>query len=179
MSPDPERIVPLDKFDDAAIANLRRADKAAILAQARGLLRWLQDGNWPPALPIAQVLDRYTNDIQEELREILRGDDGEWKYWCIIWLIRYLDAPALAPALLRELRRIADLPSRGPNEHEPIEEARDAWAQWVAKGTAGYAARLPRASPARSLHGRPPGRSLRKRGPGRALPYSDISSACL
>ncbi|WP_400191435.1 DUF5071 domain-containing protein [Hymenobacter sp. B81] len=130
---DPQRIVPVDKYDDLAVENLRRADKAAVLAQAGPLLHWLQDGNWPVAMELSVILNDYTNDLVPELLDILRGTDGDWKYWCVIWLIRFTTAPRLAPELLIELRRIADLSSRGEQELEPIEEAQEVWEEWMAK----------------------------------------------
>lgn len=133
--PDLGRIVPVNKFDDAAVENLRRADKAAVVAQAGPLLEWLQDGNWPVAQEMSVILNDYTNDIKDALLEVLRGDDGDWKYWCIIWVIRFTTAPRLDDELLTELRRIAELPSRGEQEHEPIAEAREVWEEWSAKNT--------------------------------------------
>jgi Domain of unknown function (DUF5071) len=129
---DPQRIVPVNRFDDEAVDNLRRADKAAVLAQARPLLQWLQDINWPVAGDVAEVLRPYANDLKAELLEILRGDDGVWKYWCIGCLIDMAPVPRLDDELLAELRRLADLPSRGEQEHEPIDEAQAVWEKWTA-----------------------------------------------
>ncbi|RTQ48840.1 DUF5071 domain-containing protein [Hymenobacter gummosus] len=133
---DPQRIVPVNRLDDAAAANLRRADKAAVLAQAGPLLQWLQDINWPVAAEVAEVLRPYTNDIKDELLEVLRGDDDAWKYWCIIYLIRNAPVPRLHDELLAELRRLVERPAPGEPEEGVTRVAKAVWEEWTAKHAA-------------------------------------------
>ena len=47
------------------------------------LLEWLQDGNWPGAIEIAEFLAARPLTVLPRIREILRHDDNIWKYWLI------------------------------------------------------------------------------------------------
>ena len=47
------------------------------------LLMWLQDYNWPVAIPIAHHLQKMLPDILPELMPILEGNDSTWKYWIL------------------------------------------------------------------------------------------------
>lgn len=130
---DPRRIVPAHKTDLEAVQNLQRANAAAIIAQAGPLLEWTQDGNWPVGWDISPVLRPYVNDIVPELVEILRGNEDSWREYCISEIIRPSPVTRLAPALLTELRRIADFPQDERHKWEPIDLAQEVWEEWIAK----------------------------------------------
>ena len=80
-------IVPKHKDDFTAVERLKSASASSVVAVAKSLLEWIQDGNWPIAKEVAEILSAYTNSIKVELLEILKGRDDIWKYGCISGII--------------------------------------------------------------------------------------------
>jgi len=66
-------------------------DKAAY-----ALLNWFQDQNWPGAPKARDYLVKNASLILPRVKPILHGNDGCWKYWLIIGLIRDLPPDMLA-----------------------------------------------------------------------------------
>ena len=98
---------PQDKFDCAAVARLAELPPDAITPLLPELLTWLQDANWPVALPLAAFLRPWQAQLDETIAAVLRGKDEEWK---TALLTQLLDARAGA-ATLREVERIAQSPT--------------------------------------------------------------------
>lgn len=100
-------LLPQDKFDCAAVARLAELPPDAIAPLLPELLTWLQDANWPVALPLAAFLRPWQAQLDETIAAVLRGKDEEWK---TALLTQLLDARAGA-ATLREVARIAQFPT--------------------------------------------------------------------
>ncbi len=88
------------------------------------LLSWLQDINWPIALPICLKLRGLGAEILPYLREIISGDDYIWQYWLILYLVAYLE-PDVRQALKADVEASI---ARNPNlaQEEGLVEA---WAE--------------------------------------------------
>ena len=82
--------IPIDKFDVCAAERANEIGFPDLNKLIPDLLVWLQDANWPVAGPVARVLSKAGPEIAPHLREILTGDDDEWKYWTVDLLIRNL-----------------------------------------------------------------------------------------
>lgn len=122
------RIIPAEKDDQDAIQNLRAASKEQILAAAKELVEWTEDYNWPVAKHVCEVLSPYVNQLQDHLLPILRGNDENWKVWCIRFLLGDAPVPRLDPVYLAELERMV------AEEGEWVAEtAREVLAAWRAK----------------------------------------------
>ena len=106
----PVRLVPADKHDLEACARLEAAPDAEVERCLPALLEWLQDINWPVALPIVRRLGRLGGRLADPLRPILDGADGMWKYWLLTHLVPEA-GPELAGALAGEIRRLAAAPT--------------------------------------------------------------------
>jgi hypothetical protein len=103
-------VLPRDKFDISAVQQLSQAEPSEIEKLAPQLLEWLQDANWPIAVPMANMLVTYQNNILSEVSVVLRGEDPIWKYWCIELLVKKLNSKCIM-ALKSDLENLANNPS--------------------------------------------------------------------
>ena len=79
-----QALIPKDKFDIETVKKLSNYSIKEIQPIIPELLEWLQDGNWPVSKPIADFLIPFTEDISLEILQILKGNDGMWKYWILL-----------------------------------------------------------------------------------------------
>lgn len=124
------QLVPAYKDDQEAIVNLQAASQEQVLAVAKELLEWVEDGNWPVSYPIGKVLSQYVNQLQDELLPILRGSDAIWKMWCIRFILEETQVTRLDQQYLLELERIAKYPTSNEEAEGAAEAAQDALASW-------------------------------------------------
>eukprot|EP01064_Diplonema_japonicum_P004928 TRINITY_DN13265_c0_g1_i1.p2 TRINITY_DN13265_c0_g1~~TRINITY_DN13265_c0_g1_i1.p2 ORF type:complete len:131 (+),score=27.44 TRINITY_DN13265_c0_g1_i1:52-444(+) len=92
------KIVPENKHDDVACANLLRAGDEEVLEKIDELLEWQQDMNWPVAAEVCSRLSRLGVKLQAAVQRVLETDDGMWKYFLLTNLI-----PTAGPDLIRSL----------------------------------------------------------------------------
>lgn len=116
---DVKQLIPKDKHDHKVIAGLKALSFEQLEPIVPELLEWLQDANWPIAGSVADILEPFVDRIIPEIIKILRTDDGLWKLWVLVLLIRY----TTNPLLLIEIERIAKFPSRDEIEDEVNLEA--------------------------------------------------------
>ncbi|NLI75013.1 MAG: DUF5071 domain-containing protein [Candidatus Riflebacteria bacterium] len=109
--------MPADKHDLDACARLEAATDAQVVRCLPALLEWLQDINWPVALPIVRRLGRLGVQLAEPLRPILQGADGMWKYWLLAHLVPEAGSE-LVRALAGEIRRLAADPTPDDRQAE-------------------------------------------------------------
>jgi HEAT repeat protein len=98
----------------------------------RELLAWLQDCNWPVAHAIAPFLASAGEPVVPLIREVLRGDDDIWKYWCLGRVVMGFRKD-VAEQLRPDLRRLAFHPSLGEQREGVGEQAKAALA-WLDEG---------------------------------------------
>jgi hypothetical protein len=123
-------LIPIHKDDQKAIKNLQAASPEQVLAVAKELLEWLEDGNWPVSYSIGKVLSQYTNQLQDELLPILRGHDAIWKMWCIRFLLEEAPVAQLDQKYLIEVERIATYPTANEVAEGTAEVAQEALVYW-------------------------------------------------
>ena len=99
------RLVPKDKFDDEACANLQAASDEELRPYIADLLECLQDLNWPIAGPVAERLSTLGTELTEPVLHILNSDDEMWKYWIIAHFL-YLVNDEVFQALRFKLKSI-------------------------------------------------------------------------
>ena len=92
--------------------------------EIRALLTWVQDINWPVALPIIEVLSEYGADLVEPITEVLQGNDEAWKYYLIVYLIPRIEMSAVKE-LEPEILRIALFPTKAELSEEVNEVAEE------------------------------------------------------
>lgn len=80
-------MLPTDKFDIAAVENLKRASTAEALPLLPQMLKWIQDVNWPVAEPMLDILLAYPTEITPHVEAVLIGDDDEWIYNCLTMIV--------------------------------------------------------------------------------------------
>lgn len=81
-------IVPKASDDVEAINSLINSSDEEVEFVIHDLLEWLQDMNWPVAIPITEKISKLKASVlQDPLKEILQGSDGIWKYWILTMLI--------------------------------------------------------------------------------------------
>lgn len=66
-----------------AVVHLNSVSNADLKPYLIELLEWVQDINWPVALPIAERLADCGTEIVDPLEQILQSDDATWKYWVL------------------------------------------------------------------------------------------------
>lgn len=126
------QLVPRHKDDQEALANLQAASQEQVLAAAKELLEWVEDGNWPVSYPVGKVLSQYVNQLQDELLPILRGRDAIWKMWCIRFILEESPVAQLDQQYLIEVERIATYPTSNEEVEGAAEAAQEALAYWRA-----------------------------------------------
>ena len=105
-----EQCIPKDKLDTRAVQFAETVGYPALNPVLPQLLEWLQDLNWPVALPVAHLLTRAGLEIVPPLRQILASNDSIWKYWILTALVPSLRRE-VREALRSEITRIADNPT--------------------------------------------------------------------
>ncbi|MCS7074116.1 MAG: DUF5071 domain-containing protein [Bacteroidia bacterium] len=116
---DIRQLIPKHKDDFIVIEQLKKLTFPEIKPIVPDLLEWLQDINWPIAVPIAEVLRPFTDNIVSDILTVLRSSDGIWKLSVLITLIRTTQNPIL----LQEINRIAKFPTIDEIEEGVNEEA--------------------------------------------------------
>lgn len=118
---DMKQIIPKDKLDLEAVANLETCSISEIKNDVLKLLEWLQDMNWPVAGPICDYFAPFVNNIDDEIIYILRTNDDVWKYWIINSLV---GSSGVIPndKIVKEITRIAKNPTDG-EKGEGVQEA--------------------------------------------------------
>lgn len=116
----PADCIPRDKFDEAAVKKAESLGFPGLNAVLPALLEWLQDPNWPVAMPLARVLAKAGPEIAPHLIAILRSDDGGWKWSIFLILISELD-DAVWALIKNEVERLAGAPT-ADDKSEEIDE---------------------------------------------------------
>lgn len=117
-------IVPRHKSDFDACENLARARDTDVIAALPALLEWLQDMNWPVARPVKARIQNLGTPLIEPLKQVLRGNDGMWKYFVIQDLLPHT-ATTVLTALVPDLLRLADKPTADDEFEEANLAARE------------------------------------------------------
>lgn len=110
-------LIPKSKFDFGAIQRLQQLDPQALIPILPELLVWLQDINWPVAIPMSKILLTVPNEIVPHVRNVLHTNDSEWIEWCLQYIVSFLPV-ALIRELELELQRIAYSPTKEEVEGE-------------------------------------------------------------
>ncbi|MCC3159637.1 DUF5071 domain-containing protein [Hymenobacter sp. 15J16-1T3B] len=119
----PRRIVPAHPADYQAVHNLRRVDDDRILAELDGLLAWTQDGTWPVARGVGEVLALHFPVIRPAVLQILRGADARWKHAFLGLVVDPVLRAQADADVLRELRRLAQHPTPAEQAEHVAERA--------------------------------------------------------
>lgn len=112
-------LIPKHKDDQEAMEGLRSLSFEQLRAIVTDLLEWLQDLHWPIAEPVAEILEPFVDRITPDLIEILKSNDGQWKWGILARLAR----KTADPVLLKEIKRIALFPTKDEIEEEVNIEA--------------------------------------------------------
>lgn len=110
-------LIPESKFDFGAIQRLQQLERQQLIPILPELLVWLQDINWPVAIPMSKILLTVPDEIVPHVRDVLHTDDTEWIEWCLQYIVGFLPV-ALIRKLEPEIRRIADSPTQWEYETE-------------------------------------------------------------
>ncbi|MEM9241470.1 MAG: DUF5071 domain-containing protein [Pseudomonadota bacterium] len=102
--------IPKDKHDLPATNRAKEMGFPALNEAIPELLEWVQDANWPVAEPLASVLQYAGAEIVPHVRNVLAGQDAEWK-WAMIVLVIAQSSPEVISDLHDELLRLAQDPS--------------------------------------------------------------------
>lgn len=81
-------MIPRHKFDELAMLRLQMSSREEIIPILPELLVWIQDMNWPIATKMAELLRAYPMETMPHIKEILKGTDSIWKYWCLLELVQ-------------------------------------------------------------------------------------------
>jgi len=122
---DPRQLLPRHKSDSAGARSVIALGFPAVAPVLPDLLEWLQDGNWPVSHSIGVFLASLPEQMAPLIWGVLKGNDDQWKYWCIVRLISAMP-PKIAEQFRLELTRLADQPTHAEYLQELDEVARDA-----------------------------------------------------
>src|SRR5262245_30807008 len=110
-------LLPRHKSDEARARSAVDSGFPHVAPILKHLLMWLQDGNWPVSHILADFLRGVGEPLADPIREILRSDDVVWKYWVLERVVKN-GSPSLRQAIVADLRRIAETPSKDEVEEE-------------------------------------------------------------
>lgn len=91
-------LIPVHKGDDRGIEHLKKRSFEEIQPIVPELLKWLQDVNWTIASDIAEILHPFVNRMVPEIIDIMKTDDGIWKYWILCTFGRNFKHPVYSPS---------------------------------------------------------------------------------
>jgi hypothetical protein len=109
-------LIPKTKFETEKVDALIQLGYPAVQPILPELMTWVQDMNWPVARVLRPFLVSIGAPLEPYIREILKTDDDNWKYWIISDFIG--DSKQLFEIFKPELERIA----LNPTVTEKIEE---------------------------------------------------------
>jgi hypothetical protein len=112
-------LIPKDKHDHHSVKRLNQFSFEQLEPIMPDLLEWLQDMNWPIGRAMADFLQPHVDRLTPEIIKIFRTDDGMWKFWVLVSLLRH----TTNPVLLEEIERIAKFPTKDEIEEEVNIEA--------------------------------------------------------
>jgi len=104
---DAKTLIPKDKFDIETAEKLTNYSFAEVKKIVPNLLEWLQDGNWPVSKIVADFLIIHTENITQEILQILKGNDEVWKYWVLL----AFGNKVKDEIVVNEIKRIAQNPT--------------------------------------------------------------------
>lgn len=77
-------LIPKDKSDIETAEKLKNYSYQELKSIIPDLLIWLQDGNWPIAKIISEYLQSICENISDEIFDVFKTNDLEWKYYMIL-----------------------------------------------------------------------------------------------
>lgn len=110
-------LIPTSKFHVERVARLELFGFPRLNSHLGQLLSWLQDLNWPVALPICKLLRNSGPEIIPELRRILRSSDSEWIYYTVTSLLPFL-IPSIQAELLFDIKRYLETGQAGDYQED-------------------------------------------------------------
>ena len=110
-------MIPRDKFDELAMLRLQMSTREEIIPILPELLVWIQDMNWPIAAKMVELLRTYPEETVPHIKEILKGTDSIWKYWCLLELVKPMNRDHQL-VLKEELLQL----SHHPSEDDRLDE---------------------------------------------------------
>ena len=110
-----QSVLPKNKMDYNAIAELKRLQPQDLLSYANELLEWVQDYNWPIAPDVCDLLVPLDEKLVPLLRTVMGGEDEAWIDNCVRYIVANLSDSAQG-SLIPELTRIADFPTEDERE---------------------------------------------------------------
>jgi hypothetical protein len=116
-------LLPRDKYDDEAVAQLAQLPKTELLPLLPSLAKWVQDSNWPIARAVEKLLKQHVTALMPTILEVLAGCDEQWQ-WNLLYLINPTTLPTLPPPLQAALVGIAIYPATGEYDMHLVWQAR-------------------------------------------------------
>ncbi|MFS0858929.1 DUF5071 domain-containing protein [Paenibacillus taichungensis] len=109
--------LPRDKHDFEAVRKLSELGNEELRDIIPELMEWLQDGNWPIARSVEDLLLRFGEELIPHIQNVFKTKDPQWEYFMLTGLIRRLPSRYLI-VLKVDLERIL----KNPTEDEMLEE---------------------------------------------------------
>lgn len=116
METDLSGLIPKNKFETEKVDALIQLGYPAVQPILPELMTWVQDMNWPVARILQPFLVSIGAPLEPYIREILKTEDENWKYWIFSGIIG--NSRPLLEIFKPELERM----SLNPTVAEKIEE---------------------------------------------------------
>ncbi|WP_413372582.1 DUF5071 domain-containing protein [Paenibacillus taichungensis] len=109
--------LPRDKHDTEAVRKLSELGNEELRDIIPELMEWLQDGNWPIARSVEDLLLRFGEELIPYIQNVFKTKDSQWEYFMLTGLISRLPSRYLI-VLKNDLERIL----KNPTKSEILEE---------------------------------------------------------
>ncbi|WP_315793237.1 DUF5071 domain-containing protein [Paenibacillus sp. BIC5C1] len=109
--------LPREKHDFEAVRKLSELGNEELRDIIPELMEWLQDGNWPIAKSVEDLLLRFGEELIPHIQNVFKTKDPQWEYFMISGLISRLPSRYLI-VLKDDLERILN----NPTKSEMLEE---------------------------------------------------------
>ena len=114
-------LIPKDKGDIETAQKLSNYSYEELKPIIPQLMSCIEDMNWPIGRYVANYLKTITEHLSGEILEVLKTNDGMWKYWTLI----VFEDTITDEAVLNEIKRIASNPTYDEIDCEVNELAKE------------------------------------------------------
>lgn len=115
-------LLPRHKSDSERVKTLIELGYPAVAPILSELLTWVRDGNWPISHSIGSFLASVGEPMVPLIRDVFRGNDDIWKYWCLVRVVMKMTREVVEQ-LRPDIERLVESPTKNERTEEVDDRA--------------------------------------------------------